>query len=46
MTMHQQMASVLDATIREIKRIQREARKSGEAKRPRWPMIVLRTPKG
>ena len=46
MTMHQQMASVLDAAIREIKRIQREARKSGEAKRPRWPMIVLRTPKG
>ena len=46
MVMHQQMAAVLDRVIREIKRIQREARKTGEAKRPRWPMIVLRTPKG
>ena len=46
MVMHQQMAAALDRTIREIKRIQREARKTGEAKRPRWPMIVLRTPKG
>ena len=45
MTMHQQMASVLDAAIREIKRIQREA-ETGEAKRPCWPMIVLRTPWG
>ena len=46
MVMHQQMAAALDRAIREIKRIQREARKTGEAKRPRWPMIVLRTPKG
>ena len=46
MVMHQQMAAALDRVIREIKRIQREARKTGEAKRPRWPMIVLRTPKG
>ena len=46
MVMHQQMAAALDRAIREIKRMQREARKTGEAKRPRWPMIVLRTPKG
>ena len=46
MLMHQQMAAALDWAIREIKRIQREARKSGQAKRPRWPMLVLRTPKG
>ena len=46
MAMHQQMAAALDWAIREIRRIQRTARKSGEAKRPRWPMLVLRTPKG
>ena len=46
MLMHQQMAAALDWAIREIKRIQREARKSGQAKRPRWPMLVLRTPQG
>jgi xylulose-5-phosphate/fructose-6-phosphate phosphoketolase len=44
--MHQQMAATLDDAIAEIKRIQREARTSGVARRPRWPMIVLRTPKG
>jgi xylulose-5-phosphate/fructose-6-phosphate phosphoketolase len=33
--------------IREIRRIQQEARKSGsEVKRPRWPMVILRSPKG
>ena len=46
MAMHQQMAAALDWAIREIRRIQRTARKSGEAKRPRWPMLVLRPPKG
>ena len=44
--MHQQMAAALDWAIREIHRIQRTARKSGKASRPRWPMLVLRTPKG
>jgi len=48
--MHQRMAATLDEVISEIKRIQTEARggssKAGEVKRPRWPMIVLRTPKG
>ena len=45
-TMHQQMAAAVDWAIREIKRIQRTARESGKASRPRWPMLVLRTPKG
>jgi xylulose-5-phosphate/fructose-6-phosphate phosphoketolase len=43
---HQQMAATLDAVISEIKSIQRETRAQGFKKRPRWPMIVLRTPKG
>ncbi len=44
--MHQQMAATLDAVTEEIRSIQREARGAGAASRPRWPMIVLRTPKG
>ena len=44
--MHQQMAATMDACVQEIRAIQREARKSGKADRPRWPMIVLRSPKG
>ena len=46
--MHQLMATTLDRIIAEIKQIQTESRKAdvGKAKRPRWPMIVLRTPKG
>lgn len=44
--MHQLLAKTLDAVTAEIRAIQQEARKSGEAKRPRWPMIILRTPKG
>jgi xylulose-5-phosphate/fructose-6-phosphate phosphoketolase len=46
--MHQLMAATLDRVISEIKQIQTESRKAGgeKAKRPRWPMIVLRTPKG
>ncbi|BAB77849.1 phosphoketolase [Anabaena sp. FACHB-709] len=43
---HQLMAATLETVILEIKKIQTEARTSGVAKRPRWPMIVLRTPKG
>lgn len=43
---HQEMASVLDQVIKEIKDIQTKARKNGFKKRPRWPMIILRTPKG
>ena len=45
-TMHRRMAAVLDEALDEIHRIQHEAR-SGRAKgRPRWPAIVLRSPKG
>ncbi|MBI5401190.1 MAG: phosphoketolase family protein [Candidatus Yonathbacteria bacterium] len=43
---HQQMATALDTAIREIKRMQEDARRSGNPSRPRWPMIILRTPKG
>lgn len=43
---HQKMASVLDEVIIEIKRIQELARSTGDSSRPRWPMIILRTPKG
>jgi xylulose-5-phosphate/fructose-6-phosphate phosphoketolase len=47
-TMHQAMAATLEHCLGEIRRIQREARSSGSGKavRPRWPMIVLRSPKG
>jgi xylulose-5-phosphate/fructose-6-phosphate phosphoketolase len=45
-TMHQAMAATIDHCLGEIKKIQHEARSTGVAKRPRWPMIVLRTPKG
>ncbi len=41
-----QMAEVLDRVVEEIAAIQRAARVEGAAERPRWPMIVLRTPKG
>jgi xylulose-5-phosphate/fructose-6-phosphate phosphoketolase len=44
--MHQRMAAALDTAIGEIKSIQADARKNGFRQRPRWPMIVLRTPKG
>ena len=46
MAMHQKMAAALDWAIREIQRIQEYARTSGDPARPRWPMIVLRSPKG
>jgi xylulose-5-phosphate/fructose-6-phosphate phosphoketolase len=44
--MHRQMAATLDMVLDEIGTIRREARSSGKAVRPRWPMIVLDTPKG
>jgi xylulose-5-phosphate/fructose-6-phosphate phosphoketolase len=40
------MAATLDTVIAEIRGIQAEARATGRAERPRWPMIILRTPKG
>jgi len=46
MVMHQAMAAALDQATREIAAIQAAARKSKKPERPRWPMIVLRSPKG
>ena len=45
-SMHQAMAATLDHCITEIRTAQKQARDSGTPFRPRWPMIVLRTPKG
>ena len=44
--MHQKMAAAVDAAILEIKRIHKHAIETGDVSRPKWPMIVLRTPKG
>ena len=44
--MHRQMAATLDVVVEEIRRIQRRARARGFKKRPLWPMIILRSPKG
>jgi xylulose-5-phosphate/fructose-6-phosphate phosphoketolase len=44
--MHQLMAATLDLVVQEILRIQEAARGESVPERPRWPMIVLRTPKG
>jgi xylulose-5-phosphate/fructose-6-phosphate phosphoketolase len=45
-TMHQLMAKTLDAVFDEIRAIQGAARRGEAKERPRWPMIILRTPKG
>jgi xylulose-5-phosphate/fructose-6-phosphate phosphoketolase len=45
-TMHQLMAATLDEVVAEIGDLQRAAREDGDTARPRWPMIVLVTPKG
>jgi xylulose-5-phosphate/fructose-6-phosphate phosphoketolase len=44
--MHREMAATLDRCIDEIHAIQQRARSDGDLRRPRWPMIVLRSPKG
>jgi xylulose-5-phosphate/fructose-6-phosphate phosphoketolase len=44
--MHQKMASTMERCVEEIKAIQEQARSSDQFERPRWPMIVLRSPKG
>ena len=44
--MHQKMAATMELCINDIRGIQQECRNSGNAVRPRWPMIILRTPKG
>ena len=46
MEMHEKMAEVLDTVIEEIRTIQKAAREDGCTQRPRWPMIVFRSPKG
>jgi xylulose-5-phosphate/fructose-6-phosphate phosphoketolase len=45
-SMHQAMAATTEHCIREIREHQQDARKKGVASRPRWPMIILRSPKG
>jgi xylulose-5-phosphate/fructose-6-phosphate phosphoketolase len=45
-SMHQAMAATVEHCVETIRDIQKTARKSGNATRPRWPMIVLRSPKG
>jgi xylulose-5-phosphate/fructose-6-phosphate phosphoketolase len=44
--MHQLMASAVDSAVEDIRNIQRNARLTSDPSRPRWPMIVLRSPKG
>lgn len=44
--MHEAMAATLDIVIEQIKQIHYDARVSGKTERPRWPMIVLASPKG
>jgi len=44
--MHQLMAAALDRAVEEIQRIKNAARRNGSNERPRWPMIILRSPKG
>ena len=44
--MHYLMAATLDTVVDQIKKIQVESRTNGFTKRPQWPMIILRTPKG
>ena len=44
--LHKIMAKTLDTIVKEIKKIQDRARKNNIVERPRWPLIVLRTPKG
>lgn len=44
--MHRAMAAALDVAVEKIQELQRTARCGGAVERPRWPMIVLRSPKG
>jgi len=46
LAMHQLMAAQMDRAMDEIKRIQTNAREHGDTTRPRWPMIILTSPKG
>jgi xylulose-5-phosphate/fructose-6-phosphate phosphoketolase len=44
--MHQQMAATVEECVQQIRSIQQEARSTGKPDCPRWPMIILRSPKG
>jgi xylulose-5-phosphate/fructose-6-phosphate phosphoketolase len=44
--MHQKMAAAVESCVDQIRSFQEEARRNGKPDRPRWPMIILRTPKG
>ena len=44
--MHRRMAQVMDTMYAEIRAIQKKAREANDPARPRWPMLILRTPKG
>ena len=46
MTMHRQMAVAMEQAVLTIRQIQETARNSGNAERPHWPMLVMRSPKG
>ena len=46
MKAHKDMADALDKCVRDIRAAQKKAREQGETKRPKWPMIILRSPKG
>jgi xylulose-5-phosphate/fructose-6-phosphate phosphoketolase len=46
MSMHERMAATLESMLAEIRAIQKRAREEGKSERPRWPMLILRTPKG
>lgn len=45
-TVHRAMAAAMDRAVDRIRELQEAARTGGDTGRPRWPMIVLRTPKG
>lgn len=46
MKMHQAMAETMDRAVEEIQRIQNNARSNKDTSRPRWPVVILRSPKG
>src|SRR5207249_5408338 len=44
--MHQLMAATLDTVLEQIQQIQKDARENGFKRRPTWPVVILRSPKG
>jgi xylulose-5-phosphate/fructose-6-phosphate phosphoketolase len=45
-SMHQAMAPALEPCMLGVRKLQEEARRTGKPSRPRWPMVVLQSPKG